>query len=75
MTEFGDVPQQVWEALEYEIGRNQLDYADNYRAYRWDDEYLKPLYIASANRGCCGFFESSTIVNGAKWIIGCNYGH
>jgi len=75
MTEFSDVPHQVWEDLVYEIGRNQLDYADNYRAYRWNDEFLKAEYIKATNSGCCGVFESSTIVNGDKWIIGCNHGH
>jgi len=72
---FANVPDQVWDDLEYEIGRNGLDYADNYRAYRVKDGYLLPEFVAARKRGCCGEFETSTIVNGDKWIVGCNYGH
>ena len=72
---FSKVPQEVWEDLKYEIARNDLDYADNYRAYRYKDSFLKDEFIKADNQGCCGCFESHTVVDGEKWIIGANYGH
>ena len=72
---FEYVPMEVWEDLEYEIMRAQLDYADNYRAYRYSDGWYKEAFKAAARRGCCGDFQSHTIINGEKWIIACNHGH
>jgi hypothetical protein len=72
---FPEVPPQVWEDLEYEIARCGLDYADNYRAYRFRDGKYKKEFIERDRRGCCGTFEGYTVVDGDKWIIGCNHGH
>lgn len=69
------VPKEVWEDLRYEIARNDLDNADNFRAYRYNDDFLKDAFLESVRRGCCGNFQSHTVVDGEKWIIGCNYGH
>lgn len=74
-TAFKEVPQEVWEDLRYEIARNDLYNADNFRAYRYKDNWLKREFKLSVNRGCCGSFQSHTMVEGEKWIIGCNYGH
>ena len=70
-----EVPPQVWADLEYEAARSEKDCIDNFRAYRVKDNFLKKEYIQAFNSGCCGVFESSTIVDGDKWIIGFNYGH
>lgn len=70
-----NVPEQIWEDLEYEIARNNLEYADNYRAYNFDTGKGFKAYVKATNKGCCGFFESATKLNGEKWVIGCNYGH
>ncbi len=72
---FEQVPKQVWENLEYEIARAELEYADNYRAYRVKDDLCREAFLQAVRQGCCGSFESSTTVAGDKWIIGCNYGH
>lgn len=72
---FENVPEQVWKDLEYEIGRHDLEYADNYRAYRYRDDLHKDEFMYAERCGCCGSFTSSTTVDGEKWIIGCNYGH
>ena len=69
------VPQQVWDDLHYEVGRADLEYADNYRAYRVKDDLGLPEFDSKRLRGCCGEFEASTKVDGDQWIIGCNYGH
>lgn len=69
------VPKQVWADLEYEVARHDLDCADNFRAYRVSDGYGFETYQRAADTGCCGYFEGSTVVDGQKWIIGCNYGH
>ena len=69
------VPQEVWDDLRYEIGRADLEYDDNWRAYRYKDKFLFKEFKQAENKGCCGFFNTSTIINGEKWIIGCNYGH
>lgn len=70
-----DVPEEVWSDLAYEIGRNQLERADNYRAYRFEDLFLYEEYLEAEKKGCCGFFHTHTFYNGQKWIIACNYGH
>lgn len=72
---FNKVPDQVFLDLEYEVAKAELDYADNYRAYRYHDNYLRKEYKQAWSQGCCGYFETSTTVDGVKWIIGCNYGH
>lgn len=72
---FKDVPKEVWDDLEYRIAANSLEYADNFRAYRASDMYLFEEYEKALERGCCGFFEDSTIINGEKWVMGCNHGH
>ena len=70
------IPDEIIEAIEYEIGRYELDCADNYRAYRLSDKFLKRQFLDRKNRGCCGEFESTYIdLSGNKWVIGCNYGH
>ena len=72
---FEAVPFEVWEDLQYEIARSDLEYADNFRAYRFRDNYLFDEFQKAERNGCCGVFQSHTVVNGEKWIIGCNYGH
>ena len=45
---FEKVPADVWEDLLYEINKADLEYADNYRAYRWKDG----LHIGSYKESC-----------------------
>lgn len=71
-----NLPKEIIEAICYEIGRNDLDFADNYRAYRHKDDYLYLDYLATLDGGCCGYFDVDYIDrNGDTWTIGCNYGH
>ena len=70
-----DIPREVFDDLMYEINKNDLECADNYRAYRFSDKKHYEEYRKAEERGCCGFFQSHTMVDGEKWIIGCNYGH
>lgn len=72
---FADVPDAVWKDLDYEIGRADLDFVDNYRAYRFSDGFLKEEYEAAKLKGCCGFFDTWVTVDGEKWGVGCNHGH
>jgi len=70
------LPEEVWRELQYEIAKAGLEYADNWRAYRYKDKYLFKEYLEQANKGCCGVFESYVYDDeGNKWIVGCNYGH
>lgn len=69
------VPEAVWDDLDYEVGRNGLEYTDNYRAFRWRDGFMKQQYKYRERKGCCGSFETSTTYDGDRWIIGCNHGH
>ena len=75
MRKLKEIPEQVWKDLQYEIAKNDLEYADNYRAYRYKDKLFYDEYCYWDDRGCCGVFRSHTIVDGDKWIIACNYGH
>ena len=77
MKEFYKVPQEVWDDLEYQIKTQLADEpcVDNRRAFRYKDGLHESDFIKADKSGCCGFFRSHTIVDGDKWIIGCNYGH
>ena len=70
------LPDEIVEAIEYEIGRNRLEFVDNYRAYRHRDGLYRDEYRVAVDGGCCGFFDVSYIDSvGDAWTIGCNYGH
>jgi hypothetical protein len=70
------IPEDVLRELRYEIGRADLDCANNYRAYRCKDSHLYDEWMAARKRGCCGFYETSIVDdNGDRWMVGCNYGH
>jgi hypothetical protein len=71
---FQEIPQLL-EDLRYEIGRNDLDYADNFRAAIKGDFESEEAYNAIAAKGCCGNFNSTTKIDGVVYLIGCNYGH
>tara|TARA_R100000664_G_scaffold34023_1_gene53502 strand:- start:988 stop:1209 length:222 start_codon:yes stop_codon:yes gene_type:complete len=72
---FDDVPDWVWHELRLHIFRYDLNYADNFRAYRESDGLCKEAFLASYAAGCCGFYEGAAYHEGEKWIIGCNYDH
>lgn len=73
---FERVPADVWEDLLYEINKAELEYADNYRAYRWKDGLHIGSYKKAVNNGCCGEAQWWTKSrSGDIWRIGCNYGH
>lgn len=73
---FERVPADVWEDLLYEINKAELEYADNYRAYRWKDGLHIGAYKKATNSGCCGEAQWWTKSrSGDIWRIGCNYGH
>ena len=72
---FKHVPQEVWEALSYDVAREELEYADSYRAmpaYQATKDEVRAYQKAVT---CCGQYEGTVIVDGRKWIYGCNYGH
>ena len=70
------IPTEIIKAIDYEAGRHDLEYADNYRAYRVNDGFLKSQFFHRRKQGCCGELESNYIdLSGNKWVIGCNYGH
>jgi hypothetical protein len=73
---YNDLPDEIIEAIGYEVGHNDLDYDDNYRAYRHKDDKFREDYEMSLDAGCCGFFDVHyTDLSGDVWTIGCNYGH
>lgn len=71
---FEQIPQ-LREDLNYEIARHNLDYADNFRAAIRGNHESEDAYYALAKRGCCGRFDTTTVINGITYMIGCNYGH
>ena len=68
-------PLQVLLDLQYDEFRFGLDYADSYRAVRKYHPAPGARKRFAQCVSCCGVYESSTIVDGVEWIIGCNYGH
>jgi hypothetical protein len=67
--------QKTLNALFYEIGRNDLEYADNLRIARRDDQRQFESYLKKQKEGCCGSFDTCVSIDGIEWLIGCNYGH
>lgn len=57
----------------FSVNVAQLEYADNFRIYPL---HQKKEYIAQANRGCCGFWDTQyKCLSGNIYWMGCNYGH
>jgi len=48
---------------------------DNWRYARASNEEEVFNYEASAEEGCCGFFDTTIEVEGETIMIGFNYGH
>lgn len=67
--------KEAYDDLEYHVQRLDLECSDNARVYKEGDDEGKLWYEMRRETGCCGCFESHTMVNGHKWFIGCNYGH
>lgn len=73
---YKQLPEEIIEAISYEVGRNDLEYADNYRAYRHKDGKFQEDYDDAVQHGCCGYWDIDyTDTHGDVWTIGCNYGH
>ena len=70
-------PKSIVEEIDYQVARNNLEYASSYRAMPYralkdnSSAYMRYKKLIS----CCGLWESSVSIDGHKWIIGCNYGH
>lgn len=70
------LPSDVLRELLLEIVKAELEYADNFRGYRYKDKHLFNEFIKAKDQGCCGVFETYVFDDeGNKWIVGCNYGH
>lgn len=63
------------EELKYQIARHGLEYADNVRYARVDNEEEMAEYHRIFERGCCGQFDHKFKYQGVEYIVGCNYGH
>lgn len=70
-----EIKMFLHEELSYHIARCGLDYADNFRYARVDNEEEMAEYDRLVQRGCCGQFDHKFEYEGVKYIIGCNYGH
>lgn len=63
---------ELLEELDYEVGRNGLEYADTYRATPIDQGYAEHAQKV----GCCGVYETHhKCRSGNMYYLGCNYGH
>ena len=69
------VADVVREEIDYQSLHAGHEYVDNYRAYRYHDEYNKANFDQAERLGCCGSSQSSVKIAGETWIIGWNYGH
>jgi hypothetical protein len=69
------VPHAVWSALRSIVENEELEYADNFRAYRVSDEKHYEEFKELEKNGCCGSFERIIKVKKEEWCVGCNYGH
>lgn len=63
------------EELHYQIARNDLEYADNFRVAVVGNHDQMDYYEDKRARGCCGLFDIRVTIDGIKFDIGCNYGH
>lgn len=67
--------EKAWNELWYQIGREDLEYDDNHRVARKDDDAEMEAYNEAVEQGCCGSFDIEVVIDGEKWCVGCNYGH
>jgi len=72
---FENVPKEVWDELRLRTIEFDLEYADNFRAYRTSAGMHKQDFLRAYNNGCCGYYEGGITHNSEKWVVGCNYGH
>ena len=73
---FRKLPEEIIEAITHEVEHGDLDFADNYRAYRHKDFKFIEDYNTAYAYGCCGYLDMDyTDTHGDVWTIGCNYGH
>lgn len=61
--------------LFYQIGKEGLEYVDNIRVALANDTIEFKEYDKKASQGCCGSFDTTVIINGDVYMIGCNHGH
>ena len=69
------VDEKAWNALYYEIGREDLEYVDNLRVARKGDPLQMSAYNEKVLSGCCGSMDIGVTIDGIEFAIGCNYGH
>ena len=67
--------EEALDDLRYRIARYELINADNFRVARTDSYKEIQAYNRQRSKGCCGFFDDCTTIEGVKFRIGCNYGH
>ena len=51
------------------------DYIDNHRSCFVSDPAAYAEYMAAYERGCCGSFDMSVMIDGREFKMGCNHGH
>lgn len=70
-----EIKEVLKEELSYHIARCGLEYADNCRYARWDNEEEMEVYNRQIEHGCCGQFDHKFKYQGVEYTVGCNYGH
>jgi len=72
---YQQVPDKVWSRIRSIAEERELEFADNFRAFqtysRWGFKHAHEI----EKRGCCGTFNTTILVDGIYWNVGCNYGH
>lgn len=73
---YTQLPKEIIDAINDAVEDGDMEYADNYRAYRHKDGLHQEDYDETYRHGCCGYFDTDFVdSHGDTWTIGCNYGH
>lgn len=67
--------EKAWNALHYHVGKECLEFSDNYRVAFAGSYKERQAYQQKASEGCCGRFDIRVTIDNQIWMIGCNYGH
>lgn len=69
------MPNKVEDEINRLVEEEDLEYADNYRAYRIGNSKEHAAFNEATAEGCCGDLHWNFELDGVAWIVGCNFGH
>ena len=64
-----------WMINQLEEWGEDIGCIDNFRLAFVESQEEMEVYDGIKDKGCCGFFDETVMINNKRAMIGCNYGH